>query len=423
LIHFRVRFERLLDQIAGAQSRAAWVRAARWGLLAPVIALGAVALGVVEGARPWAVLAAAIIAIVVVRARSRWLRPAWSVARALDQELGGGELFVTALEVDRRGPRSGLEQRLLDDAASALATVARGETVSVARRALRIEIEGLGATLVLLAGAVLTVSTSGSLTAYEPMTRLSLPAGAGAGAGDQVGLDRAGSSPARNPSRAQAALAAAMGALPIGGPAAEALLAGDDARAADELRALAARVDSISEGGRAALAEALEHVGDDLAETSSDLAAAAELAAAGLSAAEPKSAEDALLGLADALGTGAGRRAGGARPAPTGAARRIEPAPVVARPTRAASDPGAQSTPQVSRDPGVAAAAAAAAALGDRPGPARGRESAPGSQAAGATGRVGASGAPGTSRLAGSERRAVRRYFQATARGDEAGIR
>jgi hypothetical protein len=123
MIHFRIRYERLRDRLDRRRRRVGVARALWLALLPPLLIL---AFSPVLSLGSLAALAAFTLTLVCA---GYWLtRPVTTQAlgQLLDSRYGLDDLLVTALEVDRRGPASPLEQALLDDAASAVARIEKG---------------------------------------------------------------------------------------------------------------------------------------------------------------------------------------------------------------------------------------------------------------------------------------------------------
>ncbi len=319
MIHFRVRYERLAGLLARRRWRVAVWRGAWLALLVPLAGLALAMMG----ATPrwwvvWWVAAAVFAAATWYFGRTVSLG---DLGRRLDRRFRLAELLVTAVEVDRRGPRSSVETRLLDDAAMAVARLSQGGTVADA--AVRREVEMTVAVGLMLAGLWLL---SGALTPIPPPLRLaalSLPApGGGSGMDVAAGPGGRGPGPGPGPGPGSAPIlegvAEALGDQAVTLGVAAALRAADPAQAAREVRALADRAAALSPTGRADLAAAMAQA----AAAASDTALAETLAAvsAALRQTEPVRLSESLARLATALDArsvapGAGRVARAATPA------------------------------------------------------------------------------------------------------------
>jgi hypothetical protein len=127
-------------------------------------------------------------------------RAARQLGGLLDRAFRLDDLVVTALEVDRRGPASDVEARLLDDAAAALARIEAEP--SLLGDAIAREAETLAATAMILAGLWLV---SGAIGASPEPARLAAVGPGGEGdAGSQTWTDPAPASPAEAPIAATA---------------------------------------------------------------------------------------------------------------------------------------------------------------------------------------------------------------------------
>jgi len=255
VIHFRIRYERLRGRLGAVRRRAAVVRAAWLGLLVPLAGMVAHIAGVVPLAPAiWATGAALVFAGVSLG----WARPDPPAAldRALDRRFGLEELLVTAVEVDQRGPRTSIESRLLDDAATAVAVL--GGERAIDGRATRREAETLVALALMLAGLWLLAGTLGG---QPPLARLpELGALDGGGAGGSGANGGGPGSLGGDPSTAMGLLAGALGDHAAARDIADALAAGDPTAAARAARMLADRATGLSPAGRSDLAETLEQL-------------------------------------------------------------------------------------------------------------------------------------------------------------------
>jgi hypothetical protein len=181
VIHFRVRYERLRDRLAGRRRRVAVLRAAWLALLAPIAAVAGAAAGGTT-VRPAFLLAiTAIVFGAGALTAGRRLGDS-DLARWLDRAFRLDDLLVTALEVDARGPASDLESRLLDDAATALSHVERDPDILA--DATRLEAETAVALSLVLAGIWLLSGTLEPAAATSRLPGIQLGTGAGFGAPD-----------------------------------------------------------------------------------------------------------------------------------------------------------------------------------------------------------------------------------------------
>lgn len=160
MIHFRIRYEQLRAVLARRRHHVAALRAGWLSLIVLGVAAAAFAIGRLG---PWPVLwpvAAASLFLAAWAAMARPQAPS-ELGEALDRLFALDDLLVTAVEVDERGPKSPLEVRLLDDAASALARIERDPRLigpGVAREA-----EALIGMSAVVAGAwLLAVALSGA---------------------------------------------------------------------------------------------------------------------------------------------------------------------------------------------------------------------------------------------------------------------
>ena len=115
MIHFRVRYERLRGRYRRSHKRVVLLRALWASLVLPLVAIW-VRLVTSMSIPMWLVLlcaGAVFAAVALLQARQMEIA---EPSRALDRRYGLGELLVTAVEVDRRGPATSVEERLLDDA-------------------------------------------------------------------------------------------------------------------------------------------------------------------------------------------------------------------------------------------------------------------------------------------------------------------
>lgn len=321
MIHFRIRYEGLRGRLGSVRRRAGLVRAAWLALLAP---LGGLAL-FVAGRGPLAPGGWWLAAAAVFGGAAAWLlRPAapGAVDRDLDRRFGLNELLVTAVEVDRRGVRSPIETRLLDDAALAVSSI--GDDGALDGLTPRREAETLAALAMVLAGLWLLAGTLAGPPDTARLPDLGPPTADGTGAedgGDAAGSRGAGASPE---------LGLMAGALVDHAAArdiADALAAGNPAAAARAARALADRADGLSSTGRDALAETLSALGDDLDAPHPDLARALDEAARALRAGGRATPGAGIEGLAEQLDS----LAGGALATPHARTPRMRDGPPAAR--------------------------------------------------------------------------------------------
>ncbi|MCC7019454.1 MAG: hypothetical protein IT332_06855 [Ardenticatenales bacterium] len=314
MIQFRVRYGQLRAEIDRARRRLAAARALWLALCVPLAALAMRLAGGPSVGAGWVALVGGLV--LVGAALGPTARRRGDDARMLDRRFGLDELLVTAVEVDARGPRTALEDRLLDDAAGRLAIIRRGETAEPER--LWVEIETAAALALILAGG--TILTGSIRIAALPAPRDAAGVSAGA-AGSAPGPESAGG---RAPGAADRVMAGALRDESMAQSVVAALADGDRRTAVLALRTLADQTRDLSPAGRSNLSEALRDAGAALAPIDPELAAAASLAADGLRRATPPADAQALQSLADALASSAERapRAGSAAlPAGTQASR------------------------------------------------------------------------------------------------------
>lgn len=343
MIHFRVRYERLRGRLGQVRRRAALFRAAWLALLVPLVALLA---HFGTGARLALVPSLAGMGLVFA------VSAAWQFRRFAEQELGRAldrrydldDLMITAVEVDRRGARSVVEGRLLDDAATAVATL--GDERAIDGRVARREGETTVALALIAAGLWLLVGTIGpppSVQRLPPVPGFGVGAegsgdeggagsglgrgsGRGTGAGDNFGV-----------SSALSALAGALGDHAGAGELVAALARGDPAAAASAARALADRAAGLSSAGREDLAALMHKAAAEVESLDPELAAAVQQAARALESPQPAVAAAGVERLATELdslavrpraGPGAPDSAAHGRSAPQSRRLAVEPAPV-----------------------------------------------------------------------------------------------
>jgi hypothetical protein len=247
-------------------------------------------------------------------------RPELELSRELDRRFGLDELLVTAVEVDRRGPGSPLEERLLDDAASAVTRLSRDTAVRAAGRQSGREAETLLAIALILAGLWLLAGTLGDRPAVARLPALldgagGLPGG-GEGPGANVGQGAGAAAGGWGDSPALGTLASALGDYAAAREVAAALRDGDPAAAARAARALASQAHALSAGGRAELADALHRAADELDAADPELGSALHEAGRDLESPRPDAAAAGVGRLAAALDELAfkGTPGSGARP-------------------------------------------------------------------------------------------------------------
>ena len=314
MIQFRVRYGQLRGEIDRARRRLAAARALWLALCVPLAALALRLAGGPSIGTRWVAVAGGLV--FAGTALGPLARRRGDEARTLDRRFNLDELLVTAVEVDARGPRTALEDRLLDDAAGRLAIIRQAETAEPER--FWVEIETAAALALLLAG--------GSILA-DSVRSPSLPAArdaAGVSAGAAGSATIPESAGGRSPGAADRAMAGALRDESMAQSVVAALADGDRRSAVLALRTLADQTRDLSPAGRRDLSEALKDAGTALAPIDPDLAAAASLAADGLRRATPPADSQALQSLADALASSAERapRAGtAALPAGTQASR------------------------------------------------------------------------------------------------------
>lgn len=304
MIHFRLRYERLRDRLRQVSRGVVLARSALVGVA--VAGAGAVATALrPEG--PWErwLPGAAIAAVVAALWLERRARRS-AVDVLLDRRFALDDLIVTAVEVDRRGPRNALEVRLLDDAAATLAGL--GGERAVSWRPVAIELEQLAGACCLVLGLVLLAHVRGRPSLPERLPDvpgLFGPGGigvAGVGAGPGVGAGRGD-----GPSAAQRAVAEALGDQAAAGDVARALHRGDEAGAARALRALADVAPGMSDSGRDGLEDAFEDASERTTPLDPTLGRALRDVARELASPDTARGRNALEALAARVDGGAGR--------------------------------------------------------------------------------------------------------------------
>jgi len=294
VIHFRVRYERLRDRVSRARRQVLLLRALWMAMLVPLAALSLrLGWGLELGRLP--VLTATVVGFGAAAAWGARSGGRADPSRLLDRRFGLGELIVTAVEVDSRGPATSIEERLLDDAASAVTVIGRRRSVD--GQMVRREAETALALALALAGLWILL---GAAAPEAPRTRLpsvtwgalgggAAEAGGGNGPGGGPGPG-AGSGAASAPSPALSALAAALGDHAAARSMAEALESGDPSAAARLARALADRAPELTEAGRHDLADALHGAAADVADDEPDLSRALRSAGRALESPDAASA-------------------------------------------------------------------------------------------------------------------------------------
>jgi hypothetical protein len=394
MIHFRVRFERLAEHLASTRRRTALWRAAWLALIVPCLGVAGAGLGLwhwLPGL--WFTGAAVVFCLATWYGTRR--AAGEQLGRWLDRRYHMDELLVTAVEVDRRGPRGAMETRLLDDAAMAVARLDRGPVADP--RPVRREKETTAALGLLLAGLWLLAASSVGAGLTERLAPLP-----GSGDGLAAAGPGGGSAPSdRGPvAPGWSGMAAALGDQAAALGLAAALQRGEAAAAARAARALADQAPALSSQGRTELSEALRQA----AKASSDLSlkAALEAAAQALSTPNTDTAVDAVERLAAAFDVRAAAPGTGlAMATPSAASRPGPPAQRLA----GSGLPQSLGTaaPGVRAGPGGARAAGSAA--GDAP-------LAPPRPVLGASGaRVDAASGVDALAVPGPYRDLVRRYF------------
>ncbi len=317
MIHFRLRYERLRDGLARARRRRRWLRAAWVALLLPFAGLLAhVAFGLLL--RPGLWLAAALICALLLGLLGDRRAARAGLERELDRRFGLDDLLVTAVEVDRRGPRGGMESRLLDDAASAVARLGRPRRLG--RGSEQREWEMLAGLALMLAGLWLLAGTLAGPPHVERLPGLPSPEGQLAGPDAEGGdLDGAGMA-----SAAGAHLASTLGDHAAAREIARALASGDPAAAARAARSLADRAGGLSEAGRQALGDALARAARELSGLDPELAEALEAARQALDSESAEARAAGIEGLAEAMDAMA-REGPRATPPPMAAELRSRP--------------------------------------------------------------------------------------------------
>ncbi len=300
MIHFRIRFEAVRDRLAEGRRRGRWLRAGWRGIVALALCMlvdSVLSYTAIEGMplSGWIVLPIFVVIASVLRdlRNDQQTDPAgW-----LDRQLGLGELLVTAVEVDRRGPTSGPERWLLDDAASALAE--QSAHPALRSREVATETEALVAALLMATGILLTtgwlhapVPDAWSLGSGPP-GRGGPPGAAGPGQGPGVGGLGIDLAPAGDRMGDHAALR----------DTARAFQAGNAADGARALRQLADHVPELSERGSAEVAEAIREAAERIpqSEAGSALADAMRVAGESLKTPDRAAQAEALDNVASAL--------------------------------------------------------------------------------------------------------------------------
>lgn len=319
MIHFRIRYEGLRDRLGSVRRRAALARAAWLGLLPPLLGL-VLHIGGRAPGWPLAWLAAGLL---VFAAAALWLTRPGAGARpegVLDRRFRLDDLLVTAVEVDRRGPRGPIEARLLDDAATAVAQI--GGARAIDHRASRREAETFLALALILAGLWLLAGTLGGPSRVPRLPELAGLDGLSAGAGGGRGLGEGGGQGDGRGGAGSAAteamglLAAGLGDHAAARGIAEALAAGDAAAAARAARSLADRSDALSPAGRADLGQTLAQLATASQDLDPALSAALAEAAEALARPTPGAPAGGIDRLAEALdGLDAGEPAADRPPA------------------------------------------------------------------------------------------------------------
>lgn len=308
MINFRIRAERLLSRAQAIRTRAARLRGA-WLAGLPIVGLATVRLlwpAAGAGARPWPWILAAGLVFALAWTLAGRRRGGADVLRDLDREMGLGDLLVTAEEVDRRGARSALERRLLEDGAAAIARF--GGERALSDRAIRLERDALVGIGLVAFGLVVLGEARRVPPHPDRLPPIEVPAAAG-GAGERPGADGAGHGNVGSTGQGGGgmpgtdALARAFGATAAGAEVAAALEQGDGRTAARAVRALADRIDEMSPAGREALGQAMSGAGSS---ADDELARAARSASDALQG-DGERAADGLAELAAALDSLAGR--------------------------------------------------------------------------------------------------------------------
>jgi len=344
MIHFRLRYERLRDRL---RQVARGVALARAGLVGVLVGGAGAVMTALDPGGPWAhwplvALLATAVAEIALDSRARRT----PIDALLDRRFELDELIVTAVEVDRRGPRNGLEVRLLDDAASALAGL--GGERAVSWRPVAVEIEQLLGAGLLALGLVLLAHVRGTPVLPGRLPAVPGLAGLGAGGGSADGGqvpgrgagDGASPGTGGGPSPGQRALADALADQAAAGDAASALRRGDEAGSARALRALADAAPRVSEAGRDGLQAALDAAAEAIAPTEPEFARELRGAARDIASPDPARAAAALERLAARIEGGASRALATPPLADADAGGRAARLPVAATPVDLASAPG-----------------------------------------------------------------------------------
>ncbi len=166
MIHFRVRYEGLRGRLGQTRRRTALLRSASLAMVVPLLGLSAHVSGHLPFAPTvWFGGAAIVFVTAAVWQTRSSAEP--ELGRVLDRRHGLDELLVTAVEVDRRGAHTVVEGRLLDDAATAVATL--GDEQALDGRTTRREGETVVALVMIIAGLWLL---TGTIRNTEPVVRL-----------------------------------------------------------------------------------------------------------------------------------------------------------------------------------------------------------------------------------------------------------
>ena len=301
MIHFRIRFEHLREQLGAQRRRTVLLRAAWLALLVPLGGLVAR----IAGAPQWAPkvwLGVTGLAFVLAWLWMRRRLAGSGLEHELDRRFGLDALLTTAVEVDRRGAHGGVEANLLDDAATVVAEL--GSASRLDRGGPRREAETLAGLVLLLAGLWVLMGSLAGLPELERMPGLpSLEAETLGTSGSEAGAGDPG-----HGSAAGARLAGTLGDHAAAGEIARALALGDPAAAARAARSLADRAGGLSEGGREALAGALREAARELEAIDPELAEALRAAGRDLGSAQPEARAEGIEALAAALDALSARR-------------------------------------------------------------------------------------------------------------------
>ena len=257
MIQFRLRFRQIADRLRSQTRRRIALRALWIGAVLPVLILifTMASQGSVKPLSYFTSWLLASLAAGFLLHRSSNQR---SLAADLDTRFGLDDLLLTASEVDRRGARTALESRLLEDAGKV--SVELEKDPRLLGMPLRRELESLLGMVLLMAGLWLLLGAFGARPELSRLAGLPSPDGQieGPGQGDGPGAGGTGMS------EATSRLAGALGDHAAAVDIAKALMNGNTAAAARAARSLADRAAELSPKGREGLADALREAADAL---------------------------------------------------------------------------------------------------------------------------------------------------------------